>query len=639
MNRRRRIIFLMSFLILTIPGAQAQNQVDMATQLGYPQTIVYNAKIVTIDDEEVNENLGRTVQAMAIRDGKFLAVGTNAEVRALAGPNTDQVDMKGRLIIPGFVITHEHPNDWMYQEPTAWENTLPMETDRYQVHWMQPGPAEKVYENFWSTLREMVSRAKPDQWILLNMDRATNLAWGEDTNKYFNAVEAEITKEFLDEVAPDHPVLIHSGGAMSVINSKAMEVVEEVYPNYEDFAPSGGIPLDMYSDRIEPFKERPVSILNRGIMSRIVLDGDYREVAKLLKGSLELWAAYGMTTFASSPYSPVTFQAFSHLDRQGEMPVRYGWGYQGPDFSESTLRTVAGLLGHGSDYMWNIGAWGTLGSSCTSIDAPEEIKRRERCSFTPGSVGREVLNRIIRTGGRVATMHTDGDQDIDYLLDAIEEESAKAGFSLEEIRAKRQTFDHLDGAPRPDQIPRIKNLGMTLSGQNWYLLSNGFNTGASGYARTYGEEYACWVVPRKSLFDAGIKVGWEVDKPVPWLIFQRVLDGMTRYNTRYKRVYCPEERTSRIIQLKAMTVWGAYYMLRENQIGSITPGKLADYLVLDRDFFTIPDEEIPLVRVLMTVVGGKTVHMMPSLATDLGIQPVGPVTWRNMTLPYLSEAR
>lgn len=639
MKRQQTVVFMLLYIAFGIGGVRAQNQNSIAARLGYPQMIVYNARIVTIDDPAVNENLGRTVQAVAIRDGKFLAVGSNAEIRALAGPETKQVDMKGHLIIPGLVITHEHPNDWMYQEPTAWENSLPMENNRWQLHWLQAGPADAAYKNFWSTLREMVSKAKPGQWIMLNFDRATNLAWGEDTNKFFVGPNAEISKAALDDVAPNNPVLIHSGTVTSTLNSKAIEEVEKYYPGFKGFAPSGGIPIDMSPNGIQNFENHPVGILNRGIMSAIVLNGDYRQVAKVLKASLQLWAAYGMTSFASSPYSPVTFQAFEYLDRNGEMPVRYAWGYQGPDFSEGTLRTVAGLLGTGSDHMWNIGSWGNLGQACTTIDAPPEIKKLERCSFTPGSVGREVLNRIIRTGGRIATMHTDGDKDIEYLLDAIEEESAKAGFTLDEIRAKRQTFDHLDGAPRPDQIPRIKKLGMVLSGQNWYLNSDGQITGASGYAKSYGEKYSCWVVPRKSLFDAGIKVGWEVDKPVPWLIFQRVLDGMTRYNTRYKKVYCPEERTSRIVQLKAMTTWGAYYMLRENLIGSIEPGKFADFIVLDKDFFTVPEQEVPNVHVLMTVVGGKTVHLMPSLAQELGMRATGPVTWKEMKLPYLAEAK
>ena len=102
---------------------------------------------------------------------------------------------------------------------------------------------------------------------------------------------------------------------------------------------------------------------------------------------------------------------------------------------------------------------------------------------------------------------------------------------------------------------------------------------------------------------------------------------MTRYNEEDKKVYGPAERTDRIIQLKSLTRWGASYILREKMLGSLEPGKLADLIVLDRDFLTIPEQEIPKVKVLMTVVGGRIVHLMPALAQQVGLSPVGPVTW------------
>jgi predicted amidohydrolase YtcJ len=110
-------------------------------------------------------------------------------------------------------------------------------------------------------------------------------------------------------------------------------------------------------------------------------------------------------------------------------------------------------------------------------------------------------------------------------------------------------------------------------------------------------------------------------------MFFFITKGMNRYNDRDRQVYGPGERTDRIIQLKALTVWAGYYMLRENQLGTLEPGKFADFIVLDRDYLTIPEEEIPRINVLMTAVGGKPVHLNSSLAAELGMQPVGPTTW------------
>ena len=233
--------------------------------------------------------------------------------------------------------------------------------------------------------------------------------------------------------------------------------------------------------------------------------------------------------------------------------------------------------------------------------------------------------RIAESGLRFATMHTDGDKGIDYLMDAIEEGSRRAGITLEQIRAKRHAFDHGAGAPRPQQIPRIKNLGMMVSQLNTILWET--HRGASVIAKQYGLEYTNWVVPRKSVTDAGIMSTFEIDRPLPHKVFFFITKGMNRYNDRDQMVYGPGERTDRITQLKALTVWGGYYVLREDLVGTLGPGKYADFIVLDRDFLTVPEADIPKIEVMMTVVGGKTVHLNASLASEIGMQPVGASTW------------
>ena len=124
----------MLLLVLAALAAQAQ-QGNIAAKLGYPQMIVHNAKIVTVDDASFTNNVGTIAQAMAIRDGKVLALGTNAEMLALAGPQTKKVDVKGRTVMPSLILTHEHPTDWSFQEPRAITHVLP--NDDFIIHrWM-----------------------------------------------------------------------------------------------------------------------------------------------------------------------------------------------------------------------------------------------------------------------------------------------------------------------------------------------------------------------------------------------------------------------------------------------------------------------------------------------------------------------
>ncbi|MGY8815815.1 MAG: amidohydrolase family protein, partial [Gammaproteobacteria bacterium] len=219
------------------------------------------------------------------------------------------------------------------------------------------------------------------------------------------------------------------------------------------------------------------------------------------------------------------------------------------------------------------------------------------------------------------------DKDIDNLLDVIEEQSAAAGLSLEEIRSRRHAFDHASGAPRPDQIPRIKRLGMMISMINTMLWENRTGYDTAYRVRNYGEEYANYSVPRQSVTKAEIMNTQEIDRALPHFIFYNLWVGMTRYNAGCDRVFAAEEGTDLMTQLKALTTWGSYYLLREDRIGSLEPGKLADFTMLDRDILTIPQDDIPNIKVLMTVLGGKMLHLLPGLADEIGMSTVGPSTW------------
>lgn len=604
-----RMTFLAVFL--TTPTFLLAQNVAVESILGYPDLIIFNAKIVTMDDPSFSSSPGNIAEALAVRDDKILAVGLTDQIRALAGPETQQIDLNGRTVLPSFMLTHEHPTDWAWTEPTALKHVFPEGNEHLVVRFLE-GNAEQQMANWENTLKNAVSVAKPGQWILLSSDWGANF---EHMGTLFPNFLIHVTKEKLDEMAPDNPVRVKNSWIDGMLNERALEVVAKVLPE----------------QKIEGRGNRGPT--GRQLEPDVILHGRTDLNAALLEAEMALWAAHGVTVFGSSPYTMGNLKAINMLDREGRMPARFAWGYSGPDLHYDTIRLVSSLLGNGSDYLWNIGAQGERsGGDCTTLAASERVKAQESCAFNPGSEGRRVIEDIVRSGGRVATMHSGGDKDIDSLLDIIENMSASAGLSLEEIRERRHAFDHASGAPRPEQIPRVKRLGMMVSMINTVLWENRTGYDASYRYRNYGEEYIHYAVPRNSVTKAEIMNTAEIDRALPHFIFYNIWVGMTRLNEGTGKVYAAEEGTNLVTQLKALTTWASYYVLREDTMGSLEQGKLADFIVLDRDILSVPTDEIPDLKVLMTVLGGKTVHLLPQLADEVGMSAAGPATWPSRPL-------
>lgn len=592
-------------IILASANANAQSAA-VATALGHPDMIVHNAKIVTMDDASFSPSPGTIAQAMAIRDDKIIAIGDNQKIRALAGPNTQQVDLKGRTVMPGFILTHEHPTDWAWTEPTGLEHVFPKGNEHIVVRFLEGDAAEQL-ANWEQGLIDAVNDAEPGQWILLSSDWGANF---ENMPELFPKFLPPITRQRLDELAPDNPVRIKNSWVDGLVNTRALEEIARIFPEQE---------LEGRGNRGPTGRQLEPDVM---LYNKVDLNAD------LLEAQMELWAAHGVTVYGSSPYTIGNLNALRILDEEGRMPGRFAWSYTGPDLHYQTLRLISAMLGNGTDYLWNIGAHGERsGGNCTTLPASDRVKAQEDCRLEPGDDGRRVKEDIVRSGGRIAAMHSGGDKDIDHLLDVIETQSAAAGLTLEEIRERRHAFDHASGAPRPDQIPRIKRLGMFVSMINTVIWENRTGYNASYRLRNYGAEYLHLSVPRKSVTQAGIMNTQEIDRALPHFMFYNIWVGMTRYNSGFDLVMAPEEGTDLMTQLKALTIWGAYYVLREDRLGSLEEGKLADFVVLDQDLLNLPAKDIPDVKVLMTVIGGKTVHLLPNLANELGSSAVGPAIW------------
>jgi predicted amidohydrolase YtcJ len=234
----------------------------------------------------------------------------------------------------------------------------------------------------------------------------------------------------------------------------------------------------------------------------------------------------------------------------------------------------------------------------------------------------DSVAEIIAAGHRYSNTHTAGDASLDETMDSIERESARLGMSIQQIRAMRHTVDHCTMNPRPDQIPRLRELGMMIS-----CSPKRIPNAPPIIAKEYGEAYTKWIIPMRGLIDGGVMPSIEIDEGgIHNKGYFFYLDMVVNRLSNDGRVYNPEERIDRVEALKAATIWAAHYVMREDRIGSLEPGKHADFLVLDKPYFdtaSVPNEKIKTVRPLMTVVGERMSYLDAGFAKELGMEPMG----------------
>ncbi len=612
--RHGKIIYLLGSMLLVFFAsivAEAQQA---------PEMIVFNGKILTVDDNDFTPQIGTIAQAMAVQGGKIVAVGSDLQVQAQAGSNTRMIDLKGRTVLPGLISVHEHPYDWAGVNPHTLKKVL---TDDIVVVRILEGSPEDQLKAFPGVLQEAVSKANAGQWIYIIFSLGDQYQYATRGNGWYGLHNMEVldgkqvTKALLDQTAPSNPVLLRDAFVGMMVNEKALEEIDKVFHQADT----------NLIDRETGQGGRDGGANFRSVFHEVVMQGHYRELKEMHRLELSWWSGYGMTAFGSLAYTPSNIRVYKDLSESGQMSVRSMWMWNWREdvlFADQyVINSSVFMENLGDDFFWYGGAQGSIenGRECTILEPLIELTPRQRaCAFAPGREPAEMLYRYIQSGGRFVGNHTVGDKDIDNILDIITKASEDAGFTLEQVRAKRHTYDHLVMSPRPDQIPRIKNLGMILGGAAFEIYQ-----ASPDILEAYGERALEWVVPKKSLIDAEIPSGFEIDRALSgtdltmfWtlarMIDRKAWDG---------KVYGESQQISRELSLKVATTWGSQYMKKENVLGSLEPGKWADFIVLDRDYLTVPEEQIQDIKVLMTVSGGRVVHLVSPLAEEIGMQPRG----------------
>jgi len=517
--------------------------------------IVTNAKVVTLDAKST------VAQALAVRDGRLLAVGDAATVGRLAGPTTRSVDVGGRTVIPGLIDSHLHGirAALSYATEVNWINT-------YTI-------AEAM-----ARLKAKAAAAGPGAWLIVA---------GGWTEQQF----AEKRRPTLAEVmaaAPDNPVYIQLFYNSVLITPKGLETLK-----LQASAPPHGLTVERDAAGTATGWWGG-SIINISQLFDTLPQPTYRDH---VEGTRQFFAELnrlGVTGFVDTggfSISAPQYAALFQLWRDKAMTVRVAYHLfsQRRDTELADYQTATQLMpmGFGDEMLKFNGIGERITLSMYNNNFPnEEVKSRFYEAIRWAADRRMAV-----------TVHWSENSSVGHLLDLFERVNREVP-----IAPLRWSVAHLENASE-ENLKRMAALGV-----GWTVQISTYYNGDALLARL-GEE-ARRMPPVVTARRLGVKVGGGTDAHRvasynPFLMLQWLLSGRTVSGLQLRS---PQETPSREDALRHYTIDAAWFSFDEQQRGSLEPGKLADFAVLDQDVMTVPLDRIERTQSLMTVVGGRVVH-------------------------------
>jgi predicted amidohydrolase YtcJ len=546
------------FLSLLTPAAEPVVAAD---------AVFVNGRIWTADPERSE------AQAVAVWRGRVLKVGTDAEVKALAGPRTKVIDLGGRRVVPGFSDSHAH-----------------VLGGGQQLSRVELKDAKDEAE-FGKRLAEFDRNTPRDRWLVGGN-------WDHDRTFGGKLPDAAT----IDKYVKDRPVFIRRyDGHMGLANSAALKLAG-VTADTKD-VPGGVI------DRLADGKT-PSGLLRDNAMSlvaRLVPEPDEAEIVEAVLAAQKHAAEFGVTSIqdmdgSSARTRRTYFRALQRLAREDRLTCRIDLRW--PIGAHKELADLGVAADFGSDFVRVGGVKGfmdgSLGSSTAKMFDPYTSHARNTGVYVTEPDAMRALVRSADAAGLNVCVHAIGDRANAVLLDVFAEVAKQNG-----ARDRRFRVEHVQHL-RPSEYPRFKELGVVASMQPYHVIDDGrWAQGRIG-AKRCASSYAF-----RSLLDNGARLAFGSDWPVAPLdplagidaaVNRRTLDG------KHPDGWFPEQRITVAEAVEAYTTGSAFGASQEKDRGSIQPGKLADFAVLSRDVFDPKERDrIADTKVVMTVVGGKAV--------------------------------
>ncbi len=547
--------------------------------------VIHNGKVVTVD-EALPE-----AEAVASRDGRIVFVGSSADAEAFIGPDTEVIDLDGKLLIPGFMEGHAH----FMGIGNAMLNVNLMGTTSYQ----------EVIDRVVAAVAE----AEPGEWIVGRGWHQSK--WDPQPERMVRGFQ---THHALSEVTPDNPVyLSHASGHASFANALAMELggIDRNTPQPE----GGEIIKDENGDPTGIFVERAGRGVGRARAEAESSMTDEDRVARRWR-QLELAdqevISNGITSFHDAGSGEGTINFFKEAIDQGRLNVRLyvmlsgGINGSDPNWQEDYVDTLERVrtIGYGDDMLTvrsiKMMMDGALGPRGAWLLEPYEDDVHNSGHNTGSIEAMNTVANLALENDFQLCIHAIGDRGNQEVLDIYQqayeahpEEATDARFRVEHS----QILDETD-------IPRFAELGIIPSMQGIHCTSDApYVPARIGDARSEEGAYV-W----QKLMATGAVVTNGTDAPVedvsPIASYYATVSRMMPNGERFYA----DQAMSRLEALESYTINVAYSSFEEDIKGSIELGKLADFVVLSQDILTIPEDQIPDTTVLYTIVGGKIVY-------------------------------
>jgi predicted amidohydrolase YtcJ len=530
--------------------------------------VFVNGKVWTVDAAKPE------AQAIAVWRGRILKVGTDAEVKALAGPNTKVIDLGGRRVVPGFYDSHAH-----------------FLGGGQQLSRVDLKDAKDEAE-FGRRLAEFDRKTPRDRWLVGGN-------WDHDRTFGGKLPTAAV----VDKYVKDRPVFVRRyDGHMALANSVALKLAG-VTPETKD-VPGGVV------DRLADGKT-PSGVLRdnaMGLVSRLIPEPNEEEILEAVLAAQKHAAELGVTSVQDMDGSSAEtrrrlFRVLQRLAREGKLTCRIDLRWPIALHRELAAAGVAADFGNDFVRVGGVKGFmdGSLGSSTAKMFEPYESDAASTGVYVTEPDVMRALVRSADAAGLNVCVHAIGDRANAVLLDVFAEVADKNG-----PRDRRFRIEHVQHL-RPADYPRFKQLGVVASMQPYHVIDDGrWAEGRIGKNRC-SSSYAY-----RSLLDAGAKLAFGSDWPVAPLDPMPGLDAAVNRRTldgKHPNGWFPEQRITAAEAVEAYTLGSAYGALQEKDRGSIAAGKLADFVVLSRDVLDSEARDaIAETKAVLTVVGGRVVH-------------------------------